>query len=225
MSCDIEATPGPERVFRIGRESPWSLPDWAYAKSNGTFGNRWDDPTGVYRVLYTCEQRIGCFIETLARFRIDEQLAAELANIEGDDEPGSEPGGVSSTWLVGRTIGHARVEGTYAEVAHTRSLFYFRQMMAPQLVEYRVPVLDAAAIRQQAPRELTQEISRHVFDCEIPRFDGIAYLSRFGDDLRNWALFEELRLVDETQAPITRDDPDLVAALDRLGLVMVEPPA
>lgn len=224
MSCDIQSAPAPERVYRIGRASPWSLPDWAFAKSNGTFGNRWDDPAGVYRVLYTCEQRIGCFIETLARFRVDEQLVGELANIEGDeDEEALAPGFVSTTWLSGRMIGDARVVGEYADIAHTRSLFYLRSTMAPRLVHYGVPVLDAGAIRQRAPRELTQEISRHVFDCQAPRFDGIRYLSRFGDELSNWALFEDLCLMDETAAPIRADDADLLLALERLELQMVDP--
>ena len=39
-------------VFRIGRRpDPWEWPDWRFAGPGGTFGNRWDDPLGQYRVM------------------------------------------------------------------------------------------------------------------------------------------------------------------------------
>ena len=42
---------------------------------------------GVYRVLYASSQRLGCFIETLACFRVDVSLVAALALMEnGDDD-------------------------------------------------------------------------------------------------------------------------------------------
>jgi hypothetical protein len=31
-------------------------------------GNRFDDPDGLYRVLYASAQPLGCYLETLARF-------------------------------------------------------------------------------------------------------------------------------------------------------------
>ena len=45
-------------IFRLGRHpDPRDLPDWSRAHSDGTFGNRFDDPTGYYRVLYASSQR------------------------------------------------------------------------------------------------------------------------------------------------------------------------
>ena len=59
-------------IYRLGRKpDPWAPPDWASAGPDGTFGNRFDDPDATYRVLYASLQRLGCFVETLARFRID----------------------------------------------------------------------------------------------------------------------------------------------------------
>src|SRR5258708_33726634 len=59
-------------IFRVGRRpNPWQPPDWSLAGSDGTFGNRFDDPDGTYRVLYASSQRLGCYLETLARFRVD----------------------------------------------------------------------------------------------------------------------------------------------------------
>jgi len=71
------------------------------AGPDGTFGNRFDDPGATYRVLYASSQRLGCFLETLARFRIDLKLAAELAEIQGDADHLPQ-GEVPVEWL--RTV-------------------------------------------------------------------------------------------------------------------------
>jgi hypothetical protein len=82
-----DSTAAPGVIYRLGRKpDPWAPPDWASAGSDGTFGNRFDDPNATYRVLYASSQRLGCFVETLARFRIDPTLRAELAQIEGADD-------------------------------------------------------------------------------------------------------------------------------------------
>ena len=62
------------------------MPDWASAGPDGTFGNRFDDPDATYRVLYASSQRLGCFLETRARFRVDPKLLTELAEIAGEDD-------------------------------------------------------------------------------------------------------------------------------------------
>jgi len=48
---------------------------------DGTFGSRFDDPEATYRVLYASSHRLGCYLETLARFSPDLSLFAELAQI------------------------------------------------------------------------------------------------------------------------------------------------
>ena len=70
-------------VFRLGRRpDPWAWPDWRYADADGTFGNRFDDPQGVYRVLYASTQRLATFVECLASFRPDPAIVAEYAAID-----------------------------------------------------------------------------------------------------------------------------------------------
>lgn len=71
----------------------WAWPDWAYASNDGTFGNRWDEPLGSYRVLYACSQRVGAFVETLARFRPDLEVVAALAEIDAATIRRSAPRG------------------------------------------------------------------------------------------------------------------------------------
>jgi hypothetical protein len=83
----FEAKQPPDVLFRIGRQpDPWQPPDWSRASPDGTFGNRFDDPQGNYRVLYAASQELSCYVETLARFRLDLALLAELKEIEGDDD-------------------------------------------------------------------------------------------------------------------------------------------
>jgi hypothetical protein len=46
MDLESKRPSGP--LFRVGRDrDAWAVPDWAYAKEDGTFGNRFDDPMGV----------------------------------------------------------------------------------------------------------------------------------------------------------------------------------
>lgn len=52
---------------------------------------------------------------------------------------------------------------------------------------------------------------------------GICYLSRLGDDIRNWAIFEPNHPYAALSSEIADDDPSLVAALDLLGLTLEGP--
>jgi hypothetical protein len=75
---NLESKRPPRPLFRVGRDDDaWAVPDWAYAKDDRTFGNRFDDPAGVYRVLYASSQRLGCFIETGAAL-LDFRLSREF---------------------------------------------------------------------------------------------------------------------------------------------------
>jgi RES domain-containing protein len=57
-------------VYRMARgPEPWAWVDWVYAGPDGTFGGRFDDTEGEYRVLYAAATRLGAFMETLAGFR------------------------------------------------------------------------------------------------------------------------------------------------------------
>ncbi len=99
---ELRATPGASPAWRVSRRpDAWAWPDWAYAEADGTFGNRFDDPAGQYRVLYACSQRVGCFVETLARFRPDPAVAAGIVEIENEDgEPPTGPAGrVPADWV------------------------------------------------------------------------------------------------------------------------------
>ena len=220
----------PPTLYRLGHgPDPWEWPDWVYAKPDNTFGNRWDDPEGVYRVLYACSQRLGTFIETLARFRPDAAIIAALAEFEDDPEddgPASlPPGHIPLSWLASRRLGEAVVEGSFGDAGHSATLAWLHATMADRLVHYGLKELDGSVIRLSAPRRLTQEISRRVFALTTGtsrRYGGIAYLSRLGDEFQNWAIFEPAALSRRIPQSISPEDEDLAVALERFGLTLVD---
>lgn len=224
MSMGLASVQPDGPVYRLGRSpDPWAWPDWSYASTDGTFGNRWDDPAGSYRVLYACSHRAGAFVETLSRFRPDLEVIAALAEIEGEED-GVPPTGVPRRWLEGRLIGEALARGRFADVGDAQSLATLRQELASRAIHYGLPDLDAAVIRLSAPRAFTQEVSRFVYEWrdEDGAFAGIRYRSRLGDQFLNWAIFEPPEINDAltnaSRSSIDPDDPDLLEALRLLGL-------
>jgi hypothetical protein len=122
----LESRKAPNEIFRIGRKpDPWQPPDWSRANSDGTFGNRFDDPAVYYRVLYAASQPVSCFVETLARFRPDLTLLAELNEIEGENDfvPLGE---VPLEWCDQRLIGTASVDGDYADIYSSAWIAHLR---------------------------------------------------------------------------------------------------
>ncbi|MBA2312137.1 MAG: RES domain-containing protein [Actinobacteria bacterium] len=202
--------------------------DWSYAHSDGTFGNRWDDPQSEYRVLYASTARLSCFMETIGRFPGDPQVKTGLDDIEledGEVDHAVGPGElVVADWLPRRRIGSASVGGSFAAVGTSSSLAYLHTQVAHLLSDFGLEELDGGSIRS-VRRQLTQRISRIVFECSTSdgrrKFDGIEYLSRYGDEFENWAIFEPGNIVPGQPKEIVAEDPDLVEAAQRLGVMLV----
>jgi RES domain len=205
----------PGLIYRLGRKpDPWSVPDWASAGPDGTFGNRFDDPEGLYRVLYASSQRLGCFLETLGRFRVDPKLLAELAEVEGEDDY-SPLGEVPLKWLEKRMMGVATASGEYVDICSSEWISRLRVALASHLVRFGTEDLDASVLQMTAPRGLTQLASRVVFSEGIA---GIYYRSKYGHDVENWALFEPFQIAVKDPQSVRVDDPDLQHALQLHGL-------
>ena len=226
MSCDLETVTPAGPVFRLARTpDPWAWPDWSQAGQDGTFGNRWDDPLGSYRVLYASGTRFGALIETLSPFRPDLEVVAGLQEIEGGDEPVAA-GTVPREWFEHRLIGVAELAGTYADIGAAASLSVLRSRLAARGIHHGLPDIDAAAIRLTAPRGFTQEVSRLVYECRtegVEPLAGIRYQSRLDDGTSNWAIFEPAAespapLRSFSTKPVRPDDPDVTRALSVLGL-------
>jgi len=226
MSEELASVEPDGPLYRLGRQpDPWAWPNWADAGPDGTFGNRYDDPEASYRVLYASSQPIGAFLETLARFRPDLEVLAELEQIDGDDE---SPAGLPRAWLNGRMVGEATLQGRFVDVGDARSLATLRTALATSAIHYGLDEVDAATIRLRAPRPFTQRVSRFVYEQREDQgsFSGIRYRSRLGDEIVNWAVFEPAPdatspFLATTSSTIDADDADLLEALDLLGLTFV----
>lgn len=209
----------PGLIYRLGRKpDPWAMPDWASAGPDGTFGNRFDDPDATYRVLYASSQRLGCFLETLARFRVDPKLLAELSKIAGEDDFWP-PGEVPLEWASKRLMGAATASGDYADICGSEWISRLRKLLAIHLEKFGLEDFDASVLQQTAPRILTQFVSRIVFYDD---FAGIYYRSKYGHHIENWALFEPFQIELKSVQTIQPDDPDLQQALLLHGLKFKE---
>lgn len=184
------------------------------AGPDGSFGNRFDDPEGVYRVLYASSQRLGCFLETLARFRVDLKLYAELNEIAGDNDY-VPLGQVPREWAQRRAIGSAAHNGQYADIYGSEWIGRLRRELARDCVRLGIADVDASVLQALAPRSLTQRASRIIYNSG---FDGIYYRSRYGHEIQNSALFEPFKLEPQGTADVNIDDPDFQNALRIHGL-------
>jgi hypothetical protein len=204
-------------VYRIGRTlDPWQYPDWSRANPDRTFGNRFDDPNGDYRVIYASSARLGCFLETLARYRPDMAVYAELNEIEGADD--FVPAGVvPREWLHDRVMGSATAHGTFADIGASEWIERLRHALAPLLIRLGIPDFDASVLQRSGPRLLTQNVSAVVYRLG---FHGIRYLSRYGHDIENWALFEPVDLASRNQSEIEPNDSDLLEAMRIFSLAL-----
>ena len=209
-------------VYRIARApDPWTPPDWASAP----FSNRYDDPEGKYRVLYACSQRLGCFVETLARFRKGPaELAATLAAIDfardDDDVPPAILGEVPLDWFGNRMMGTAELTGSFVDICSAEWISRIRLQMTPLLKSFGLTEFDASTI-QSGQRKITQIISRFVYESGA---DGILYPSKHGHEFKNWALFERdnprepFKIAIQNAEFIRPNDPDFLECLSLLNL-------
>lgn len=213
---ELETQRPPEVVFRLGRKpDPWQPPPWSLANSaDGTFGNRFDDPEGYYRVLYASTQRLACFVETLARFRPDLSLLVELAQIDGEDDF-TPLGTLPAEWLKQRVMGQAELSGRFADVYSVSWVSHLRRSLAAEALRLGFPDIDASTLERAEPRRLTQVASREVYRHG---YEGIYYRSRYGHSLENWAIFEPFPIKPGISAIVLTDDQDFQAALSLHGI-------
>jgi hypothetical protein len=150
----VTVPPPPGGVYRLARgpADPFSAPDWDLAHDDGTFGNRFDDPSaeaGIppesrFRVIYCATQRIATFGETMARFRPSISLLTELGAIS-DDEPLEQAlagvvdsddlhrGLIPADWRRRRRVGHTIFDSSlrFVDLAAVATMQHLRPVLAP----------------------------------------------------------------------------------------------
>jgi hypothetical protein len=225
VSCELETAAKPSLVYRIARKpDPWNWPELLLAEPSR---NRWDDPRGIYSVLYAATTLVGAYVEVLARFRKDLATEAGYAAVVDDDhDPFLPSGTVPSTWPTERIIGEADLHGNFCDIGAARSLAALRRDMASRLIHFGLSDIDASTI-SSGNRDLTREISRYVYECSSPEgqrlFAGISYRSRLGAEYVNWALFqnagyEDSPFINVENRAVSTDDDEFRKAVEILEL-------
>jgi hypothetical protein len=136
------------------------------------------------------------------------ELYAQLQEIAGEDDF-VPPGRVPKEWLCDRLMGSADATGKFADVCGMECIAALRMKLATMLIGLGIPDLDASVLQRTGPRSLTQSVSDVIYK---EGFSGIRYLSKYGHDIENWALFEPAYLTDKVANDIKPDDPDLLDA-------------
>jgi hypothetical protein len=215
-----DVDPADTVLWRVGR-----YPDPLAWTPRAFVGNgRFDDPQAEFRVLYLAERRVTCFVETLAQFRPDLAVMAELGGIDEGDRGDTTPpfGLIPDDWLTTHRIGWLQPSPDLRvldlRAVETREAL--RAALAPFLRRRRYADFDLS-VALNHDRALTQYISRWAYERG---YRGIAYTSRFGIEFDCWVLHGG-RGDDDTASftplgveRIERDDPALVAALRLFGL-------
>jgi len=202
----------PSRLHRVSRTpDPAALPAWEYAGDDRTFGNRWDDPHGRYRVLYTTDTRIGALAETLQDFRRSLTLLSRLQDVERDDPElahgdalsGSGSGIVPQRFFDERFAGELTFaadadspRGRVVDIAQVDAIETLRTRLASFAVALQVEEISLATIVGELPkaiaanpRALTQRISREIYE-QPDLFAGIGAPSSLGLPYTNYTVFE-----------------------------------
>jgi hypothetical protein len=246
----VAVAPPSSGIFRLARgpAEPFAPPEWDRAHDDGTFGNRFDDPSAAlgrppgerFRAIYCATQRAAAFGETVARFRPSIVLLAQLAAVE-DDESLEEAlagavdpqdpyrGLIPADWRLVRRIGQTVLDPSlrFVDIAAAGSVQHLRQALATRAAELRLTDVDLSSLT--SPQRLfTQDCARYIYD-QIdedgqPHFAGIRYPSRLSDAWECWAVFDD-RLRHAPGSPalpesIFADDRDLEHVASMFGLTI-----
>jgi hypothetical protein len=230
MANGIIAVPPPRSpVFRVGRTpDPFAFPSWAFAHPDGTFGNRFDDPSGRrgvpasrrFRVLYLASESAGAFGETLAGYRPD---LAGLASAGAT--PPARPS-VPASWRLARRLGTAVLDPSlrFADLAAAETAHALRGLLAPVALSLGLSDIDFGTLI--GPQRLfTQGAARAVYEqmdpSGQPLYAGLRYLSRLNPAWECWAVFvDRLRHTVVRVEVIPPDHPGLYDAARILGVAI-----
>jgi hypothetical protein len=224
----------PGEVWRVGYgPHPWHWVDWAHAV-NGRFTGRWDAVDSAYRTIYAGSSLFACLVEVLARFRPDPILHTDMASIQVDEADASlyatvPAGVVDEAWLTVRKISRARLSGRYCDVADSATVAALRTRFIGLAMALGMADFDSSALQNSEPRELTQQVGREVYAMSDgaghPLFDGVRFLSRHGNDLELWTVFERstdgessARLSSVVVGDLDPEHPDVMATMRLHGL-------
>ncbi|WP_182347800.1 RES domain-containing protein [Tomitella gaofuii] len=190
---------GGNRVHRVGyTPMPWAWTPWEFAE-NGRFTGRWDDPDGNWRTVYSGDTVLACLLEVLAFARHDPRTSDGLDQIDEDPRDAAEypttvaSGELPQNWCTPRMRTTATIEGCYVAPGDAESLPTLRERFLTTALRLGLDDVDAAAVRDSRPRELTQAMAAWFYELTAENGEpvaGVHFQSRHGDGLGLWAIFE-----------------------------------
>ena len=207
-------------IWRVGRApDPLTVPQPLTLQElgNSNLGNRFDSPTGTYKVLYFATSLGGCFGETLARFRPDLNIRTKIEK-EWEELGFMKPGHVPRDWRQRRVavrIGCSKQEeaSQFVDVEHLQTRELRRSELTQILTTYDCEDFDVATVRG-GDRRVTRQISQWVYDQVSPKtgdplYAGIRYLSRLNSEWECWAIFDRTAIEILEQKPILPQNEEL----------------
>lgn len=102
-------------------------------------------------------------------------------------------GTLDRRWCDIRLFCTAWLTGDFALPSHHETLPTLREKFLVTARDFGIHDVDAATVRMSAPRELTQSMSAWLYQIVGPggqRINGVQYLSKHGDDVVLWAIYE-----------------------------------
>lgn len=251
MEDELISLAPPRQVFRVARRDndPFAPPPWERADPDGTFGNRFDDPSAEwgnapghrFRAIYCATTAAGAFGETLARFRPNPRLLAKLRELSDDQTLESQLIGVSdpahqgvgvvpADWRLGHILAGTELDILlrFVDIAAPQTHQYLRRVLSADIAELDLQDLDLSTVTGPH-RRLTQLCARHIHELrdrnDVPSFDGIRYVSRLNPGWECWAIFSDrMRHSPSPSATIHADNPGLMAVckLFRLSIETID---
>ncbi len=225
-------------LFRVGwHNDPLGPPPWSNALPDGTFGNRFDDPSAAddfqtedrFRCIYAGTTAEAAFGETLDQFRVSidqlnlmasvvedaEAIEALFGDVFDLEDPSIPPRGIVwARWRDERRLVTAHLDSSlrFADLASPASLQHLQYHLPAAAAQAGLRFVDFPAVMDRANRAFTQACARYVYDLRdaegAPLFHGIRYLSRLNPIAwACWAVF-----VDRSEGSLTPGFPEPIAA-------------
>lgn len=218
---EVESPPTLWRVAKYGYGENFSYIDALSAAGDG--GNRFDVPGGG--VLYACTEPLGCFYETLSRFRT--HIAGKTNNAAAAaamDTDLMAPGNVPKEWRDARRKFEVEVldAAPFVDVEAEETRAFLCENIPDTLATFDAVELDISDIRGKN-RRLTRAIAKWVYLCvdedENPLYSGIRYISRH-NGRECWAIFDGTETLIKGMSSIERHDDDLELVRNLWGLTI-----
>ena len=213
MGAQLIAVPPPTGgVYRLARgpADPFAPPDWGGDHDNGTFGNRFDDPSAGdetppetrFRTIYCATQRVATFGETAARFRPTPTLLAKLEAVDADESTDEALAGavdpqdvrrglIPADWRLRRPVTHTVLDPglVFVDIVAAETMQHLRPALPSLVQRLDLTDVDLSSVASQQ-RRFKQGGARYIYDqmdeSSQPQVAGIRYGSRLHSQWQCW---------------------------------------